>query len=92
MKDIEVLVITVQRFTDMMTGEPVAQVTFGTPVAISEDDQRKLPEENRNAAEIFSNMITIVVPFVEAKLYGVGTKWMINTDTDGKIAVTKSRN
>ncbi len=68
----------------------VAQITFGTPVSMTEEiKERILDNESRAQSELYTNMMQIMIPLEASKEYYLGSVWKIEINEKGEISILK---
>ncbi len=84
----EVEVISVQRLIDLSDGKAVYQVTMANPHKITEEIRKRLPEDQKDSTEIYTNILQFTIPIENGSLYLVGSNWKVAVNKDGSLNVT----
>lgn len=87
----KVEVLAVQRLTDAVSGKPIFQIFFGKTNEVTEEIKNRLPDEQQNSTEVYSNVVTVWVPLDKGSQYPVGSSWKIDIGTGGEIRISKPK-
>ncbi len=88
-KVFQVEIINVQRVTDIVTGQTVIQVGFGTPSQITPEIEKRIRTDANVPTEVYTNVIQLMLPMEGSERYTVGSKWVFKIGKDGSVNIHK---
>lgn len=84
-------VLAVQRLTDAVSGKPMFQIFFGKTNEVDKEIRERLPDEQQNSTEVYSNVVSVWVPLDKGSKYPVGSTWNVDIADQGEIKISKAK-